>query len=225
VERMPGVVLRLSKLRFPPECGGAITAETYHASKEQIGPAAAALLPCTTDPSEPVVQAVGLSCTSMSFVLGTNEVARRLGPACPGAKTTDMASATVAALMALGISHVALLTPYIDDIASRNVAMLESCGLKVVNAINMRLEYDHETDKVTPDSILDWAVAADHEDAEAVLIGCSALRACGPGWIDNAERALGKPVVTSTQAFLWHLLRVAGVEDQIDGYGRLFKDY
>ena len=34
------------------------------------------------------------------------------------------------------------------------------------------------------------------------------------------EAVIGKPVVTSTQAFLWKLLRVAGIRDQISGYGR-----
>ena len=36
------------------------------------------------------------------------------------------------------------------------------------------------------------------------------------------EAVIGKPVVTSTQAFLWKLLRVAGIHDQISGYGTLF---
>lgn len=35
------------------------------------------------------------------------------------------------------------------------------------------------------------------------------------------QARLGKPVVTSTQAFLWHMARTAGVERQIGGYGAL----
>ena len=35
------------------------------------------------------------------------------------------------------------------------------------------------------------------------------------------ELQLGKPVVTSTQAFMWSMLRTAGVDDQIKGYGKL----
>ena len=41
------------------------------------------------------------------------------------------------------------------------------------------------------------------------------MRACQPGFIDELEAVIGKPVVTSTQAFLWKLLRVAGIRDQI----------
>ena len=37
--------------------------------------------------------------------------------------------------------------------------------------------------------------------------------------IDRLEQTLGKPVITSTQATLWHALRLAGIEDHIRGYG------
>ena len=35
-------------------------------------------------------------------------------------------------------------------------------------------------------------------------------------------KALGKPVTASNHALAWHMLRLAGVDDQIAGYGRLF---
>jgi len=39
--------------------------------------------------------------------------------------------------------------------------------------------------------------------------------------IARLEDKLGKPVITSTQATLWHALRLAGIDDPITGYGRL----
>ena len=41
--------------------------------------------------------------------------------------------------------------------------------------------------------------------AKVVVIGCSGFRACQPDFLDALEQRLGKPVVTSTQAFLWHM--------------------
>jgi maleate cis-trans isomerase len=32
-------------------------------------------------------------------------------------------------------------------------------------------------------------------------------------------------VVTSTQAFMWAMLRTAGVEDRTEGYGALFREH
>jgi maleate isomerase len=34
---------------------------------------------------------------------------------------------------------------------------------------------------------------------------------------------LDKPVTASNHALAWHLLRLAGIGDAVDGFGRLFK--
>jgi maleate isomerase len=39
------------------------------------------------------------------------------------------------------------------------------------------------------------------------------------------EQALGRPVITSTQATLWHALRLAGVKDRVAGLGRLLAEH
>jgi maleate cis-trans isomerase len=41
------------------------------------------------------------------------------------------------------------------------------------------------------------------------------------GIIDRLERDLGKPVVTSQAATLWHALRTVGIGQGVRGYGRL----
>jgi maleate isomerase len=37
------------------------------------------------------------------------------------------------------------------------------------------------------------------------------------------EKVIGKPVITSTTATLWKLLRSAGVGDRVSGYGVLLE--
>jgi maleate isomerase len=39
--------------------------------------------------------------------------------------------------------------------------------------------------------------------------------------IDQLERDIGKPVVASNQALAWDVLRLAGVREQVRGFGRL----
>jgi maleate isomerase len=41
--------------------------------------------------------------------------------------------------------------------------------------------------------------------------------------IEDLERDLGKPVVTSNQAAVWHSLRQLGIKDEIAGYGALMR--
>ena len=43
--------------------------------------------------------------------------------------------------------------------------------------------------------------------------------------IEKIEAKSGKPVITSTQATLWKLLRAAGVKDAVPGYGVLLEKH
>lgn len=214
--RFPGVELRLQKLRMDSE---AISADTFQRAAARITEAASTLLPTER------LTVLGLSCTSMSFTLGPAVVDERLSAAAPHARTTDMARGQSMALRALGASKVALVTPYGQAVAAANVDMLRREGFVVVSRATMGLERDEQTSLVSTESIAEWAEAVDCEGADAVVIGCSAFRACGPDFIDRLEKRLGKPVVTSTQAFIWSMLRTAGIEDKISGYGRLFAEH
>ena len=223
VSKLENVELRMQKMEFTSD---AICAKTYFESASNLQRAAATLLP----PHR--CDVVGLACTSMSFTLGPERVDALLSSACPGAKTTDMARAQAAAIAALGASRIALLTPYIQELADANKVMLEETGgIKVVRRATMELDRDELTTAVDEDTIVRWAselISGERRDdnkaaPEALVIGCSAFRACEHGFISQLEEKLNLPVVTSTQAFLWSMLRIGGINDRIEGYGRLFE--
>ena len=88
----------------------------------------------------------------------------------------------------------------------------------------MNLPRDELVSQVSPQEIGEWAQRVSCAEADIVVIGCSSLRACQPGFLDALEKKLGKPVVTSTQSFLWYMLREAGRTEQIEGYGKLFSE-
>ena len=77
--------------------------------------------------------------------------------------------------------------------------------------------------KVTPDFIKEFALSIDRQDAEAIFISCGALRSIDV--VDKIEEIVGKPVIVSNQAMIWETLRLAGINDVIDGYGRLFRKF
>ena len=74
-----------------------------------------------------------------------------------------------------------------------------------------------------PDAILDLALAAWDPQSDGLIAACLNFRS--HPIIDALEARIGKPVVTSTQAVLWHLLRLAGVETPIHGFGRLLREH
>jgi maleate cis-trans isomerase len=62
----------------------------------------------------------------------------------------------------------------------------------------------------------DW-----RSDAAAAVIGGGGFRAIGA--IAAIETPLGRPVLSANQAAFWLALRVSGIDDTLNGYGRLFK--
>ncbi|MFG0320460.1 MAG: phytanoyl-CoA dioxygenase family protein [Planctomycetota bacterium JB042] len=211
--RLPGVRLRLQKVALD---GETLDPATYSTGAGRIARAAATLRPAGS------VDALGLACTSLAFALGRDRVREELLSAHADAAVTDMATAVLAALEHVGARRVALLTPYLDELHRMNLDLLAGEGVEVVSHANLGLATDREITAIAPASIRDRALAVDREDADAVVLGCSAFRACAPGFLDALEERLGKPVIGSQQAFLWHLLRLAGVDDRVGGYGRLF---
>jgi maleate isomerase len=72
-------------------------------------------------------------------------------------------------------------------------------------------------------SVLDLALSAWDPRSDGIAVACLNFRS--HPIIDALEARIGKPVVTSTQAVLWHLLRLAGVNTPIHGFGRLLREH
>ncbi len=102
-------------------------------------------------------------------------------------------------------------------------AYLEQNGLAVARIKGMQLEKDSDMVRVRPDYIAEFAAELDGPDVDAIFISCGALRSLGI--IDKLEQELGKPVICSNQAMTWDCLRLAGISDQPDGYGTLFRNH
>jgi maleate cis-trans isomerase len=170
---------------------------------------------------------VGLACTSMSFMLGANYVDTLIHEVYPSLLCTDMARAQYIAVSSVGMTRISMLTPYTEDISVDNANMIcRVPGVSIVEHLMLGIVHDHITSSIPPEEIEDYINKIDTPVSNGILIGCSAFRVCEPGFIDEMERVHeGKPVVTSTQAFLWHMLRQGGITDQITGYGRLFREH
>ena len=212
VSRLPGVRLRLQKVELD---GDSLDLANYETARGRIRRAAATLRPAGG------LDVVGLACTSLAFALGREHVQRELQDAHPGAGVTDMATALLAALDHLGARRVALLTPYVDELHEQNLSLLRESGRELRSHRNLGIVTDEEISAISLRSLRELALAVDHEEADALILACSAFRALRPGFLDSLEEELGKPVLSSQQVFLWHLLRLAGIRDRVGGYGSL----
>jgi maleate isomerase len=57
--------------------------------------------------------------------------------------------------------------------------------------------------------------------ADLLFVSCTALRTSLV--VAELEASLGKPVVASNTALLWHALRLIGNADPVSGFGRLLR--
>jgi maleate isomerase len=122
----------------------------------------------------------------------------------------------------LGAKRIALLTPYIEEVNQRFRAYIEARGLEVPVMGSFNQENDHDVARISTASIRDAMIELGREPAvDGIFVSCTSLRVADIA--EDVEQAIGKPVTSSNLALAWHCLRLAGVNDAIPGFGRLFR--
>ena len=210
----PGVGVHFTRVPMAREVGLASLA----AMERDLAIAAASMMPGRDD-----LDVISYSCTSGTFVIGEERVIAELQRMHPNAKVTTMLSACVAALDAIGARRIALGTAYTPDLTALEVDFLVSKGFEVVRAEGLSLASDEEMNRVTPSWLARFAREIDSADADALFLSCGALRVLPV--VEEIEAAIGKPLVFSNQANFWHCLRLAGIDDRIEGFGRLLREH
>jgi maleate cis-trans isomerase len=214
-----GVSLHFARMQAPPSDGPAGGAagmeERSRAYRDGIDAPAATLADV-----RPAV--VVLAHTASSYALGFGRetpLIERIG-ARTGAPTLMAAHAAHAALRHLGVTRLALGTPYPEPISLQGKAYWEAAGFTLVGY--HRLPDVQDIYAETEQRAYTLARRADSPDADAVLLSGTGLPTVA--MLETLERDLGKPVISSNQACLWRALRLAGVREPIPGYGRLLRE-
>jgi maleate isomerase len=131
------------------------------------------------------------------------------------------AEALVAAFRALGARRIVMITPYIREVNVREAAFLEHHGITVLREHGLDLPGGKAFATVEPYEWYRLAMAHRDPQADAYFLSCAQTRAAEV--IEILEHDLGRPVVTSNQAALWHCLRQSGIADDVPGFGRLLR--
>ena len=165
------------------------------------------------------------ACTSGSFVYGWDgahdqaaEVSREVE--LPVSSTSI---AFAEACRALEITRVAVAASYPDDLAQHFKKFLSDsdAGVTVVSFRSNDIATAGEVGLLSRDEVIAMALAADHPDAQAILIPDTAMHSLR--WIDDLEDAAGKIVLTANQVTVWEGLRIAGHPLKLDDLGALFR--
>lgn len=208
-----GVGVHFARVQNPDE----ITNETLAAIAPELTRASATLLPDGT------LDVVSYACTSGSLVLGQERVEDLLRAGNAGAKPSSIIAAVIRALQAVGARRLVVATPYLDEINTAERDYLAERDFDVLDIQGLNLERDSQMVRVAPSFLADMTAGLARPDADAIFISCGALRSVDV--IEEIEARTGKPVITSNQALAWDALRLAGIDDRLDGFGRLLRDH
>jgi len=166
--------------------------------------------------------AVMWACTSGSFVFGpegarnqASGVAQALG--VPASSTS---LAFVDACRALGVRRVAVAASYPEDVAQHFVRFLTGGGVEVVSMGSHGIITAAEVGTLAADQVIAMVKAADHPDAEAILVPDTAMHTLEI--VDDLEAAIGKPVLTANQVTVWKGLDLLGPVPSLPRLGSLF---
>ena len=190
------------------------TNETLAAHVNQLAEAASRIQPDI----KPDV--ISYCCTSGSIVIGEEEVKRQIAIGAPYTKPMSLVTGVVSALNAVQAKKIVIGTPYLDEINAREEEFFLSKGFEILRMEGLNLETGIEFGKVTPDFWNKFSLEIDCEDADAVFLSCTGIRSLDI--IEKVEAQINKPVITSNQAQMWSALRLAGINDNLKGFGQLF---
>lgn len=167
--------------------------------------------------------AVVWACTSGSFVYGWDGAREQVDKlaAVAGVPASSTSFAFVHAARALGIHRVAVAASYPDDVAKLFVEFLGAAGIDVVAMASADIATAAEVGGLSPEAVVDLALAHDHPDAQAVLVPDTAMRTLAE--VNTLEDRLGKPVLTANQVTVWEGLRLVGENRLVRTLGALFR--
>ena len=166
-------------------------------------------------------QAVAYGCTASSIVQGLEydrHLRAEIQDTCKVAATTA-AHAILEAANVFGARKVSLVSPYTEAVAAAEHGYFETAGLEVLSGAHLGISEGFRLAEPDPAELFQLGIDGWNDASDALLISC--LNTRSHSVIAELEQAIGKPVITSTQATLWHALRLAGIKDPIAGYGRL----
>lgn len=144
-----------------------------------------------------------------------------------GVPVTTSLNSQMAGLRQVGARRVAVVHPFDEnDLGPQRLfkGRLEGAGFEYVGCVGAGYRAI-DLGKIPLETALELGrqVVRDHPEADTILVSC-------PHWavaksIDAMERELERPVVTSSQSIIWNALRLCGIDDRVDGYGRLLREY
>ncbi len=147
------------------------------------------------------------------------ELSRRFG-----VPVSSSSLAQMNALKAVGARNVGTINPAVPRKIGDSASGSLGDGMRLVGRKHVGAVLE-EYNRIPPSRAIELGreLIEEHPEVDTLIFGC-------PHWasieaIEPLEQEYGVNVVTALQAIIWESLRLAGVDDRIEGYGRLLREH
>jgi maleate cis-trans isomerase len=141
-----------------------------------------------------------------------------------GTKVVTSTHAQMQALRALGARKVATVQPFVPEKNADSEQSMRNLGFEPAGVVACGYTV-RDLGRVPGELALKLSRQVKQEHPEADTIHPSCAHWATAHAIDQIERELGVNVMTSQQAIFWKALRTAGINDKIEGFGRLLREF
>ena len=153
--------------------------------------------------------ALGYACTSATAQIGADKVAANIRKGTDARQVTDPVTALVAACGALGLSKLALVSPYVESVSERLRGTLLTDGIETPVFASFDVSEEARVARIDPASVSDAArKIMGGSGVDGLFLSCTNLRTFPV--IASLEAELNVPVLSSNLALAWHMLMLAG---------------
>ena len=155
---------------------------------------------------------VGYGCTAASSMIGSEVVEQMVKRSCDVKTVTNPLRAVAACAANHGISRLALLSPYIEEVSAPLRNALAKAGISTDVFASFEEAEEAKVVRISTDSVVKAAVKLGSDSqVEGVFLSCTNLRTLEA--IPMIEAQIGKPVLSSNQSLAWHMKVLLGGEN------------
>jgi maleate isomerase len=116
------------------------------------------------------------------------------------------------------INDILFLSPYVSDVSNRLIAEIRSYGITTTVAGSFNEEIEQNVARIKPRSIVE-AVRDIYSGQTAIFISCTNLQTLDV--IEVIEQEFSCVCFSSNQVLIWNMLRLAKIDHDVTGYGKL----
>ena len=175
-----------------------VTAKTLSSMEHHIS-ASAKLLPQSREFS-----VIGYGCTSASAIIGSEKISDLIKSGCSTREVTNPLLAATEYAKHLGVTKLALLSPYIEEVNTPLRKAFEINGLSTEAFGTFGEGQEEKVARISESSTIGAAITLGQDPStEAVFISCTNLRTFN--CLDKISNKIDKPVFSSNQSLAWHM--------------------